>query len=129
MALQEIPCVPSSPHKARPFSACHLPQLDLAAVEEEEEEEEAEAVVVEGPGVEVEVITGSTLTPASPTCSRALSRSTWTRCTSGRLTWRDRGTAQDTQRGTAPRTAPRTGTDLIPTHTRTHTHTGSHRPT
>lgn len=86
-----------------------------------EEEEVEAAVVVEEEDVAVAVIIGSTLTPACPTCSRALSRSTWTLCMSGRLTWQRLAMERDT------------GTDPIPTptpiHTHTRTHTGSHQPT
>lgn len=73
--------------------------------------------LVEGRGAEVEVIIGSTRTPACPTCSRALSKNIWTHCMSGQLTWQDQGT------------------DLTPTpilthiHTHTLTHTGSPQPT
>lgn len=70
------------------------------------EEEEAAAAAA---------IIGSTLTPACPTCSRALSRNTSTRCTSGQLTWRALGTGVDQD----------TATVLTPTHT----HTGFHQPT
>lgn len=67
-APQETPYAPSFHHQDRPFSACHLPQQDMAV----------ELVEVEDQGVEVvvEVIIVSTLTPACPTCSRALSKNT-----------------------------------------------------
>ncbi|KAF3853910.1 hypothetical protein F7725_014598 [Dissostichus mawsoni] len=70
---------------------------------------------------EVEVIIGSTRTPACPTCSRALSRNTWTRCMRGPLTWQGLGTGADRD------THPTHITNNI--HTRTPTHTGSHQPT
>lgn len=87
--------------------------------------------------VELEDITGSTLTPACRTCSRALNRSTWTRCMSGRLTWgdQDTGAAQDmgTGMGTGMGLTPIHTNILIPIpihiHTHTRYHTGSHQPT
>lgn len=108
---QETPCAPSSHHQGSPFNACRLPRRDTAAVGLE---------VEEAAGVE-EGITGSTRTPACPTCSRALSKNTWTRCTSGRLTWQGPGTGAGRDTDTA----------MDPTHTHipTHTHTGSHQPT
>lgn len=106
----------------------------MEAVEQVEVEDQGVEVEVEAAAV-VEVITGSTRTPACRTCSRALSRSTWTRCTSGRLTWPDRGTGAQRDTGTVMGM----GTDLTPIHTNiltpihihTHTrsHTGSHQPT
>lgn len=112
--LQENPCAPSSHRQVRPFSACHQPQRDMEAVE---------LVGVEGQVVEavVGVIIVSTLTPACPTCSRALSKNTWTHCMSGRLTWPGQATEVDRD----------TGADLTLTHihTHSHTHTGSHQPT
>lgn len=81
----------------------------VAAVVAAEEEEGAELTTV------------STRTPACPTCSRALSKNTWTRFTSGRVTWPGPGTEADQD----------TGPTLTTTPTRTHTptHTGSHQPT
>lgn len=138
-ALQETPCAPSSHHRGRPSSACHLPQRDMAAVELEPagvEVQGAEVVVVAVVAAAVEVvIIGSTLTPACPTCSRALSKSTWTRCTSGWPTWQGPGTAADRDTDTDR------GTDLTPTltltltltptriHTHTRINTGSHQLT
>lgn len=113
-ALQPTPCAPSSPHQGRPSSACRPLRLGTVGVVEPGEEG------VEGQEAEVVVGTiGSTLTPACPTCSRALSKNTWTLCMSGRLKWQDQGlgTGQDT------------GTDPTPTHIHTPTHTGSHQPT
>lgn len=117
-ALQQTLCVPSSPHQRRPFSACRLPQLDMAL-----EDVAWEAVEVQGAAAEAVVgrIIGSTLTPVCHTCSKALNKNTWTLCMSERLTWQD----QAMDRGTG------TGTD--PTHIRTHIHnhirTGFHQPT
>lgn len=88
----------------------------------------AELVEVRVAGAEAEeevVITGSTPTPACLTCSTALSKNTWTRCMSGRPTWRGLGTGADRDTDHTP-TNTRTNT---PTHTRTLTHTGSPQPT
>lgn len=85
-ALSQSPWGPSSrPPRGRPSSACRLPRL--AGVEEHREEEEFLGVVVLEVVVVAAATTGSTRTPACPTCSRPSSRSTWTHCTSERLAW------------------------------------------
>lgn len=48
----------------------------MAAAELEEVEVEVQEVEAVAAAVEVKVIIGSTLTPACPTCSRALSKNT-----------------------------------------------------
>lgn len=96
----------------------------MAAVEPVEAGAEGQGVEVAAAAV-LGVIIGSTLTPVCPICSRALSKNTWTRCMSGRLTWQGLGTGPDRDKGTCM--------DLThtPTHIHTHTrtHTGSHQPT
>lgn len=69
---------------------------------------------------EVALTIGSTPTPACPTCSRALSKNTSTRCMSGRLTWQGRDTGTDPTPNNIP-----TPTRI---HTHTRTNTGSHQP-
>lgn len=86
-----------------------------------------ELVEVEGQGAEgvevVQVIIGSTLTPACPTCSRALSKNTWTRYMSGQLTWLGRCMKVGQDRDMVmDRTLPH-----IHINTHSHIHTGSHR--
>lgn len=120
-ALQETLCAPSSHHQARPFSACHLRLQDMAAVQPEVG---ASVVEVAAEVEEAELTTASTRTHACPTCSRALSKNTWTRFTSGPVKWPGAGTG-------AERDLDPTNHTLTPTHMRTHTPTlkGSHQPT
>lgn len=62
-------CVPRSDLRVKLCSVCPLPLLEVQAVGE------------------TAGTTDSTQTPACPTSSRALSRNSWTRCTSDQPTW------------------------------------------